>query len=84
MLLAGPSLKVVPVTIHLSLKDAIARLSTQKIVRTLEVTIASLKTDFGIPHPRIAVSGLNPHAGEFGHLGREEIDIIATCNSKGF
>ncbi len=76
MLLAGPSLMVVPVTIHLSLKDAIYRLSTQKIVHTLEVSISSLKTDFGIPHPRIAVSGLNPHAGEFGHLGREEIDII--------
>ena len=82
MLLAGPSLKVVPVTIHLSLRDAIARLSTQKIVHTLEVTIASLKTDFGIPHPRIAVSGLNPHAGEFGHLGREEIDIIGPAIQK--
>ena len=77
MLLAGPSLKVVPVTIHLSLKDAIAGLSTQKIVHTLETTIASLKTDFGISRPRIAVSGLNPHAGEFGNLGREELDIIA-------
>ncbi|MEE2997894.1 MAG: 4-hydroxythreonine-4-phosphate dehydrogenase PdxA [Pseudomonadota bacterium] len=77
MLLAGPNLKVVPVTIHLSLKDAISALTTNEIVRTLEITIASLRYDFGIPHPRIAVSGLNPHAGESGHMGREEIDIIS-------
>jgi 4-hydroxythreonine-4-phosphate dehydrogenase len=77
MLLAGPSVKVVPVTIHLSLKDAIAALTTDEIVRTLKITIDSLKSDFGISRPRIAVSGLNPHAGESGHMGREEIDIIA-------
>ena len=77
MLLAGPNLKVVPVTIHLSLKDAIAALTEDEIVRTLEITIASLRSDFGIQRPRIAVSGLNPHAGESGHMGREEIEIIA-------
>ena len=77
MLLAGPNLKVVPVTIHLSLKDAIAALTQDEIVRTLDVTIASLRSDFGIARPRVAVSGLNPHAGESGHMGREEIDIIA-------
>jgi 4-hydroxythreonine-4-phosphate dehydrogenase len=76
MLLAGPHLKVVPVTIHLSLKDAIAALTGDEIVRTLKTTISSMKTDFGIGHPRIAVSGLNPHAGESGHMGYEEIDII--------
>lgn len=77
MLLAGPNLKVVPVTIHLALKDAIAALTKAEIVRTLEVTVAALKSDFGIDTPRVAVSGLNPHAGEAGHMGREEIDIIA-------
>lgn len=77
MLLAGPNLKVVPVTIHLSLKDAVTALTRDEIVRTLRTTIAALKTDFAIDSPRIAVSGLNPHAGESGHMGREEIDIIA-------
>lgn len=77
MLLAGPNLKVVPVTIHLSVKDAVAALTRDEIVRTLNTTIASLKSDFGIDTPRVAVSGLNPHAGESGHMGREEIDIIA-------
>ena len=77
MLLAGPSLKVVPVTIHLSLKDAVTALTRDEIARTLRTTIAALKSDFGIGTPRVAVSGLNPHAGESGHMGREEIDIIA-------
>ena len=82
MLLAGPSLKVVPVTVHLSLKDAVAALTRAEIVRTLKITIASLKSDFGIAAPRIAVSGLNPHAGEAGYMGREEIDIIAPAISE--
>ena len=82
MLLAGLSLKVVPVTIHLSLKDAIAALTADEIVRTLEITIASLKKDFGIQRPRVAVSGLNPHAGESGHMGREEIEIIDPAISR--
>jgi 4-hydroxythreonine-4-phosphate dehydrogenase len=77
MLLAGPNLKVVPVTIHLSLKDAIAALTREEIVRTLKTTVAALISDFGIMTPRVAVSGLNPHAGESGHMGREEIEIIA-------
>ena len=77
MLLAGPNLRVVPVTIHLALKDAIAALTEDEIVRTLDTTIAALRSDFGIRKPRVAVSGLNPHAGESGHMGREEIDIIA-------
>jgi 4-hydroxythreonine-4-phosphate dehydrogenase len=76
MLLAGPNLKVVPVTIHLSLVDAIAALTKEEIVRTLKVAINALQHDFGIEKPRIAVSGLNPHAGESGHMGREEIEII--------
>jgi 4-hydroxythreonine-4-phosphate dehydrogenase len=82
MLLAGPHLKVVPVTIHLSIRDAVEALTEAEIVRTLEITNASLKYDFGISAPRIAVSGLNPHAGEAGHMGREEIDIIAPAIEK--
>lgn len=77
MLLAGPNLKVVPVTIHLSLQDAISALTQAEIVRTLQTTVAALISDFGIDRPRVAVSGLNPHAGEAGHMGREEIEIIA-------
>ena len=77
MLIVSQQLKVVPVTIHLSLADAIQSLTKPKIIRTLRLTIAGLKSDFGILKPRIAVSGLNPHAGENGKMGREEIDIIA-------
>ncbi|MEC7489051.1 MAG: 4-hydroxythreonine-4-phosphate dehydrogenase PdxA [Pseudomonadota bacterium] len=81
MLLVGPHLKVVPVTIHLALRDAIAALTHKEIVRTLKATAESLKLDFGIQKPRIAVSGLNPHAGEGGYMGREEIEIIAPAIS---
>ena len=77
MLLAGPNLKVVPVTIHLALKEAIAALTEQEIYRTLKITHEAMRRDFGIDDPHIAVSGLNPHAGEGGHMGREEIEIIA-------
>ncbi|MEX2455052.1 MAG: 4-hydroxythreonine-4-phosphate dehydrogenase PdxA [Rhodospirillaceae bacterium] len=76
MLLVGPSLRVVPVTIHLALREAILALTTDEIVRTLRITAASMIADFGISRPRIAVSGLNPHAGEGGYIGREEIDVI--------
>ena len=81
MLLAGPHLRVVPVTIHLPLKDAIAALTHSGIVHTLKLTVETLKRDFGITNPRVAVSGLNPHAGEDGHMGREEIDIIGPAIS---
>ena len=76
MMLAAPALKVVPVTIHLALHDAIAALTTERIHRTLATTRDAMRTDFGLENPRIAVSGLNPHAGEDGHMGREEIDVI--------
>ena len=82
MILVGPSLKVVPVTIHLSLRDAIDALTVDEIVRTLNLTVASLQSDFGIAHPRVAVSGLNPHAGENGHMGKEEIEIIVPALEK--
>jgi 4-hydroxythreonine-4-phosphate dehydrogenase len=77
MLLASPDLKVVPVTIHQSLKDAIAGLSTELIVETARIVDASLKRDFGIAAPRLALAGVNPHAGEGGALGREDLDIVA-------
>ena len=62
--------------IHLSLRDAIDALSIDKIILCTTITAKALKQDFGINRPRIAVAGLNPHAGEEGFLGREEIEII--------
>jgi 4-hydroxythreonine-4-phosphate dehydrogenase len=76
MMLAGPELRVVPVTIHTSLADAARGLRREDIVHCAMVTAAALRRDFGIARPRLAVSALNPHAGEGGALGREEIDII--------
>lgn len=77
MMLAARSLRVVPVTIHIPLKDVVSALSGELIVSTLEITAKDLTRYFGIARPRLVVSGLNPHAGEDGNLGREEIDIIA-------
>jgi 4-hydroxythreonine-4-phosphate dehydrogenase len=76
MMLAGDGLRVVPVTIHMPLKDVVPALSKELILVTIEVTASDLRRYFGIARPRLAVSGLNPHAGEGGALGREEIDII--------
>jgi 4-hydroxythreonine-4-phosphate dehydrogenase len=77
MMLAGRDLRVVPVTIHLSLREAIEALSTRAIVHAGRVVDAALRRDFAITAPVIAVAGLNPHAGEAGGLGREDIDIVA-------
>ncbi len=77
MLLWSPTLAVVPVTIHLSLRDAIAALSTELIVATARIVVTDLKSRFGIARPRLAISGLNPHAGEDGALGIEDRTIIA-------
>ncbi len=76
MMLACPGLKVVPVTIHLALKDAIVSLSEDAILHAGRTTAEALMRDFGIAAPRLAVAGLNPHAGEDGAMGREEIEII--------
>ncbi len=76
MLLASPELRVVPVTVHASLRDAIASLSTARILAAARTTAAALRQDFGILHPRLAVAGLNPHAGEGGALGDEETRLI--------
>jgi len=77
MMLVSPCLRVVPVTVHLSLRDALASLSTEKIVAAARTTDAALRRDFAIARPRLAVSGLNPHAGEQGALGKEEEMMIA-------
>ena len=77
MMLAGPSLRVVPVTIHVSLRRALDALCTDEIVRVALTTAAALRRDFGIAAPRLAVAGLNPHAGEAGHMGTEEGTLIA-------
>jgi 4-hydroxythreonine-4-phosphate dehydrogenase len=77
MMLAGPELRVVPVTIHTALRQAIAALRTEDIVTAAKITAAGLTRDFGIAKPRLAVAGLNPHAGENGTIGREDIEIVA-------
>jgi 4-hydroxythreonine-4-phosphate dehydrogenase len=77
MMLWSPALAVVPVTIHLSVRDALAQLSTDLIVSTARIAVADLKARFGLARPRLAVSGLNPHAGEDGSLGMEDIEVVA-------
>lgn len=77
MMLAGPGLRAVPVTIHLPLADVPAALSTALILSRARVTLAALARDFGIERPRLAVAGLNPHAGEGGALGREDDAVVA-------
>lgn len=76
MMLAGPRLKVVLVTIHIPLAQVAGALSTDAIVKTLDLTRNSLIHRFGIPEPRLAVAGLNPHAGESSMFGKEEENII--------
>jgi 4-hydroxythreonine-4-phosphate dehydrogenase len=76
MMLAGPSLRTVPVTTHVPLRAVPDLLTVELIVAKGRTTIRALKRLFGIARPRLAVAGLNPHAGEEGALGREEIDIV--------
>ena len=76
MMLACEGLRVVPVTVHLPLADAVRALAVDAIVHCGRTLAAALARDFGIAAPRLAVAGLNPHAGEDGHLGREEIEIV--------
>ncbi|MEQ8396844.1 4-hydroxythreonine-4-phosphate dehydrogenase PdxA [Thalassobaculum sp.] len=77
MLLASEALRVVPVTIHIPLSEVPSRLTTSAILTVARITAASLTRDFGIAAPRLAVAGLNPHAGEGGAIGHEDRDIIA-------
>jgi 4-hydroxythreonine-4-phosphate dehydrogenase len=76
MMLASPHLKVVPVTVHASLRASIAMLTTQMIVDASRTTATALRRDFGLGSPRLAIAGLNPHAGEQGALGNEETELI--------
>ncbi len=76
MMLACPQLRVVPVTIHLSLAEAVRALQAETIVRAGRITTLGLRTLFGIERPRLAVAALNPHAGEQGAMGDEERRII--------
>ncbi|MEM1273639.1 MAG: 4-hydroxythreonine-4-phosphate dehydrogenase PdxA [Pseudomonadota bacterium] len=77
MMLACDSLRVVPATIHIPISEVSQALSVNLLSQTFSITAKALVQDFGLPKPRIAVAGLNPHAGEGGMIGREEIDIIA-------
>jgi 4-hydroxythreonine-4-phosphate dehydrogenase len=76
MMLVCPELRVVPVTIHLALRRAVESLSADAVVAAGRIADSALRRDFGITAPVLAVAGLNPHAGEAGGLGREEIEII--------
>jgi len=77
MMLASPMLRVVPLTVHTPLRNALDALSTDAIVAQGKLVIEALRRDFGIDRPRLAVAGLNPHAGENGKLGSEDKTIIA-------
>lgn len=77
MMLACPDLRVVPATIHIALADVPRVLTPALLEETIRITAAGLRRDCGIAAPRIAVAGLNPHAGEGGAMGREELDWIA-------
>jgi 4-hydroxythreonine-4-phosphate dehydrogenase len=77
MMLWSPELAVVPVTIHIALKEVVGALSTDLIVDTGRIVARDLAARFGITVPRLALAGLNPHAGEDGTIGREDIDVVA-------
>ena len=87
MMLACKDLRVVPATIHIPISAIAGTLTEDLLSDTLQITHQALQRDFGIANPRIAVAGLNPHAGESGNMGREEIDLISplltTLRAKG-
>jgi len=76
MMLATPGLRVALVTTHLPLREVFDAITPQTVEETLRITHGALQTQFGIARPRMLVCGLNPHAGEGGHMGREEVEII--------
>ncbi|MGP1354211.1 MAG: 4-hydroxythreonine-4-phosphate dehydrogenase PdxA [Parasphingopyxis sp.] len=88
MMLAGPTLKVVPITTHIPLRDVPEVVSVDLIVTKARAAARGMTRNFGIEKPRLAFAGLNPHAGEFGALGREEIDFLepalAQLREEGF
>ena len=77
MLLAGPSLKTVPLTVHCALADVSSLLTVELILRRCRVIAAAMARDFGLERPHLALAGLNPHAGEKGRMGGEELAVIA-------
>jgi 4-hydroxythreonine-4-phosphate dehydrogenase len=76
MLLTAPGLRVALATTHLPLSQVSQNITPERLKQTLRILDHDLRERFGIPHPRILVAGLNPHAGEGGYLGREEIEVI--------
>ena len=82
MMLAGRGLRVVPLTVHLPLAAAPARLTGATIEEQARIVQAALRNDFAIARPRLALAGLNPHAGEGGALGREEQEIMAPAAAR--
>ena len=88
MMLVGGGLRVVPLTIHIPIRNVPAAISKAAIIETAKITLEALRRDFGLARARLAVAGLNPHAGETGEIGREEIDTIAPAidalRSEGF
>ena len=77
MMLAGPSLRTVPMTVHCALSDVPKKLTTELVRKRSAIVARALREDFGIESPRLAICGLNPHAGEDGRMGKEEGKIIA-------
>jgi 4-hydroxythreonine-4-phosphate dehydrogenase len=88
MMLASDQLRVVPATIHIALDQVPHVLTPAHLRRVIEITAAGLKTQFGIAQPKIAIAGLNPHAGEGGTMGRQEVDwmndLVATMQGEGY
>lgn len=76
MMLAGPELRTVPVTIHIALHEVPQKLTEKTIIETATITAQDLRAKFGIQSPRLAIAGLNPHAGENGSMGHEDAQII--------
>jgi 4-hydroxythreonine-4-phosphate dehydrogenase len=77
MLLAGPNLRTVPITVHQALAAVPSSLSAELIYRKCAITAAAMTRDFGLTNPRLAIAALNPHAGEDGRFGDEEVRLIA-------
>jgi len=77
MMLSAPGLRVVPVTIHIPLAEVATAFSTDLLETTIRITAKALQDQFDIANPRLAIAGLNPHAGEGGKMGRAEIDMMA-------
>jgi len=77
MMLAGPSLRTVPITVHVALAEVPGLVTGELIQRRARIVARALERDFGIANPRLAIAALNPHAGEDGRMGIEEITIIA-------